>query len=99
MSQTHGFLYIFDTLDDDHLRKMKKSSPQNITNIDFKLFCVNSCISISLSRLHNPPRKSVDFAGRTEDDARTDEHQISEASYTKSPFEEKLLEKNTLRFL
>ena len=31
-----------------------------------------------------PPRKSVDSAGRTH--GRTDEHRISEASYTKSPF-------------
>ena len=76
-----------DTLDDDHLRKMKKADLQNMTNIDFKSFCVNSCISISLSRLHIPVAKVpiLPEDARTED-ARTDEHQISEASYTKSPF-------------
>ena len=93
MSQNHGFCHFFDTLDDDHLRKMKKSGPQNMTNIENQVILRKFLHKYKPVTPSYPRRKSADFAGRRthgrthgRTDARTDEHQISEASYTKSPF-------------
>ena len=88
MNQNHAF---FDTLDDDHLRKMKKSGPQNMTNIENQVILRKFLHKYKPVTPSYPRRKSADFAGRRTEahartDARTDEHQISEASYTKSPF-------------
>ena len=76
MNQNHDFCDFFDTLDDDHLRKMKKSGPQNMTNIENQVILRKFLHKYKPVTPSYPPRKSVDFAGRTEDarteDARTD---------------------------
>ena len=89
MNQNHDFCHFLDTLDDDHLRKMKKSGPQNMTNIENQIILRKFLHKYKPVTPSYPRRKSVDFAGRTHgrtEDGRTDEHRISEASYTKSPF-------------
>ena len=63
MNQNHDFCYFFDTLDDDHLRKMKKSGPQNMTNIDFQVILRKFMHKYKPVTPSYPPRKSVDFAG------------------------------------
>ena len=45
-----NFVIFFDTLDDDHLRKMKKSGPQNMTNIE------NQVISRKFLHKYKPVR-------------------------------------------
>ena len=67
-------------------RKMKKSGSQNMTNIENQIILRKFLHKYKPVTPSYPRRKSVGFAGggrRT--DGRTDEHQISEASYTKSP--------------
>ena len=83
MNQNHDFCHFLDTLDDDHLRKMKKSGPQNMTNIENQVILRKFLHKYKpVTPFHIPLAKlSILTVG-----GRTDEHQISEASYTKSPF-------------
>ena len=72
MSQNHDFCHFLNTLDDDDLRKMKKSGSQNMTNIDFQVLLGKFMHKYKPVTPSYPPRKSVDFAGRTEAHGRTD---------------------------
>ena len=71
MSQNHDFLHFLNTLDDDHLRKMKKSGPQNMKNIENQVILRKFLHKYKPVTPSYPPRKSVDFAIRT-DGGRTD---------------------------
>ena len=70
MNQNHDFCHFLDTLDDDHLRKMKKTGPQNMTNIEKQVILRKFLHKYKPVTPLYPRRKSVDFAGRTEVDAR-----------------------------
>ena len=72
MNQNCDFCHFFDTLDDDHLRKMKKSGPQNMTNIEKQIILRKFLHKYKPVTPSYPRRKSTDFAGgggrrRTED--------------------------------